>query len=232
MYYQIVALKLPPEKVDHQFKCPNQLNQNFFVVGDHNLNLRSAAELTGNFIKYYVSMNENSDEDREPESEIRADAFHVMMSAFRNLPILPPSTTVRNRKDKLYNDIRSFVQTSSLCWRSSEVSSGTAAGCVSTLRDAVLYIDGMHDTLNERRCQVPAVFERFVGYNTLEQHKQRKRVCHSMSRDELLSLSKALFGCLSHPFWSRSMWLPRKKDVKQLSRSLASYAEMLLDKRA
>ena len=34
------------------------------------------------------------------------------------------------------------------------------------------------------------------------------------------------------PFWSREMWLPLKKDVEQLSRSLASYADLLLDKRA
>ncbi len=53
-----------------------------------------------------------------------------------------------------------------------------------------------------------------------------------MSRDELLSLSRTLFGCLSNNFWSTSMWCQLKKDVEQLSRALASYADLLLDKRA
>ena len=76
------------------------------------------------------------------------------------------------------------------------------------------------------------IFNQFTGYNKPENHRHKKRVCHSMSREELLPLSRALFACLSKPFWSREMWLPLKKDVEQLSQSLASYADLLLDKRA
>ena len=97
----------------------------FIVVGDHNLNLCSAAEFTGKFIKYYVSMIESSDEDREPESEIRVDAFQVMMSASRNLPLVQLYETGRTSCTMT----SSFVQTSSLCWRSSEVSSGMLGAC-------------------------------------------------------------------------------------------------------
>jgi len=50
----------------------------------------------------------------------------------------------------MYNDMVSFVQSSSRKWQSCEISTGTAAKRVSTLRDALWYIDGMHDTLNER----------------------------------------------------------------------------------
>ena len=53
-----------------------------------------------------------------------------------------------------------------------------------------------------------------------------------MSRVLLLSHSQALFSCLSNPFWSKEMWLMLKKDVEQLSCSLASYADHLLNKRA
>ena len=65
----------------------------------------------------------------------------------------------------MYNDIVSLIQTSSRKWQSSGISNGIAARCVSTLRDALWYIDGMHDTLNERSCKVPTVFSQFTGYN-------------------------------------------------------------------
>ena len=56
----------------------------------------------------------------------------------------------------------------SLKWQISEISSGTAANCVSKLRDALWYIDGLHDTLNERSCKIPEVFSQFIRYSKPE----------------------------------------------------------------
>ena len=207
------------------------LQSKLVVVGDHSLNLCNAAELAGKYVKYYVRKNVPITPE-EPE-KTQVNAFEIMMAASRACATHQLSiTNLRNNKDKLHNDILSFIQMSPLKWHNSEVSSGTAARCLSTLTDVLWYIDGMHDTLNERSCKVPTVFNQFTGYNKPENHRHRKRVCHSMSREELLSHSRALFVCLSNPFWSREMWLPLKKDVEQLSRSLASYADLLLDKRA
>ncbi len=191
-----------------------------------------AVEVTGKFIKYYVKAYECSNQVQQPqETETETiNAFEVMMSASA-MPTHPPMTSARNSKDRLYNDILLYVQSRSLAWDCSEVRSGIAARCLTTLRDALWYIDGMHDTLNERSCNVPAVFDQFGGYNTPQQHKHRKRMCHSMSRDELLSISRSLFGCLASRFWSQLAWFQLKKDVEQLARSLASYADLLLDKR-
>ena len=204
------------------------------VVGDHTLNLCSSAELIGKYVKYYVRTTATQ-ETQEP-ARTPVNAFEIMMAASRSASKksaqLPFVSNVRNNKDKMYNDVLLFVQNKSLKWQSSEISSGTAANCVSVLRDALWYIDRMHDTLNERSCKIPEVFSQFIGYNKPESHKHRKRPCQSMSREELLSHSRSLFACLSNPFWSRQMWQTLKKDVEQLSRSLASYADMLLDKRA
>ena len=49
-------------------------------------------------------------------------------------------------------------------------------------------------------------------------------------REELLSHSQALLPCLSNLFWSRERWLSLKEDVEQLSRSLASYVDLLYKK--
>ena len=211
------------------------LESKFVSVGDHSLNLCDIAVLVGKYIKYYVrkSMPIMCTPEESERTLVKPNAFEIMMAASKAYTTNQLSiANVRNNKDKLYNDVLSFIQMSSRKWQDGEVSGGTAAKCLSTLTDVLWYIDGMHDTLNERSCKVPTVFNKFTGYNKPENHRHRKRVCHSMSREELLSHSRALFACLSNPFWSREKWLSLKEDVEQLSRSLLSYADLLLDKRA
>ena len=122
------------------------LDSKLVVVGDHSLNLCNAAELVGKYIKYYVRTNVTI--TLEEPAKTQVNAFEVMMAASRicatqQLPI----TNARNSKDKMYNDILSFIQMRSLKWHSNEISSGAAARCLCTLKDALWYIDGMHDTL-------------------------------------------------------------------------------------
>ena len=142
---------------------------------------------------------------------------------------LPPTVTVCSERDKMYNDLLLFLETKELCWKSEEVQNGTATLALQTLRDALWYIDGMHETLNERSCMIPKCFEKFTGYNKPEQHKHKKRCLSSMSRDILVAHSQALFGCLHNQFWGRAMWSTMKNDVEELARSIASYADLLLD---
>ena len=110
--------------------------------------------------------------------------------------------------------------------------SGAAARAVQTLRDALWYIDSSHTTLIERSCSIPDTFHQFTAYNKPEKHKHRKRKQTSMSREVLLAHSQALFTTLHISFWRRAMWLPMKNDVEQLAHSFASYADLLLTKRA
>jgi len=79
--------------------------------------------------------------------------------ASKNSGLLPFIANILNNKDSVYNDMASFMQTSLRKWQSSEISNGIAARCVSTLRDGdvLRYIDGMHDTLNERFYKVPSL---------------------------------------------------------------------------
>ena len=73
------------------------------------------------------------------------------MAASRAANAELPLANVRTAKDKMYNDLLLFIKSKSLKWNSSEISSGTAAKCLSILRDALC---GMSDTLNERSCLV------------------------------------------------------------------------------
>ena len=93
-------------------------------------------------------------------------------------------------------------------------------------------VDGFHATLTERLHNIPETFRQYTGYNQPEKHKHRKRAPSSMCRDVLLAHSQALFSTLESSFWGRAMWLPMKNDVQQLAHSFASYAYLLLAKRA
>ena len=58
-------------------------------------------------------------------------------TASKNSGQLPFIANVQNNKDRMYNDMMSFIQDSSRKWQSSEISNGIVARCVSTLRDAL-----------------------------------------------------------------------------------------------
>ena len=168
---------------------------NSVTVGNHNLNLSSAAELIGKYVKYYVRADMTTTQQERAICS-PANAFKVMMdtsrTASKNSGQLSLIANVRNNRDRLYNDMVSFIQTSSRKWQSSEISNGIASRCVSTLRDALWYIDEMHDILNERFYKVPSVFSQFTEYSKPESHRHRKCTMLSMSREELLIKVKSL----------------------------------------
>ena len=123
------------------------LQSKLVLVGDHSLNLCNAAELVGKYVKYYVRKSEPVTPEgpektgaEEPE-KTGVNAFEIMMAASRACATHQLSIiNLRNNKDKLHNDILSFIQKSSLKWQNNEVSSGAAAKCLSTLTDVLWYI--------------------------------------------------------------------------------------------
>ena len=72
---------------------------------------------------------------------------------------------------------------------------------VRTIRDVHWYLDGHHSTLAKRSCPVPCLFSQFVGYNTPEKSKHRKRCNVSLCSDLLSSHAQQLFGNLQAAFW-------------------------------
>ena len=146
--------------------------------------------------------------------------------------VLPRKVQVRNKKDELFNDILQLIEKEGLVWKASEVDNGTASNAISTLRDALWYIDGHHQTLADRSCHVPHVFTGFVEYNSPEKSKHKKRSSSTLYADTLKSHSQRLFGNLQHPFWSRSGWNMLKAEVELLAKALAKYADCLCVEKA
>ena len=94
----------------------------FFTVGDFTLNLCSAAELIGKYVKYYVTCSVTI--TQQESSKAPVNAFAVMMVASRaasKASAEMPFVTVRNSKEKMYNDLLLFVKAKSLKWNSSEI---------------------------------------------------------------------------------------------------------------
>ena len=156
-----------------------------------------------------------SEDVPEVDLSLPRDAFQIMLNAQKKISTakLSPKVTVFCEKDTMYNDLLLLLETKELCWKSEEVQSGTATLALQTLRDALWYIDGMHETLNERSCMIHKCFETFTGFNRPEQHKHKKRCHTSMSEIH----SQALFGCLHNQFWGRATWSIMKNDVEQLA---------------
>ena len=208
----------------------------FILTG---LNASSVLSSFGTFLKFYVA-SDDSGASASSTSTVttthpvgQINAFQVMMSAQVRLAsqVHPNHVSVSNRKDELFNSIIDWLKKEGLSWKPSEVANGTASTMVSTIRDVLWYLDGHHSTLAERSCPIPHLFSQFVGYNTPEKSKHRKRCKMSLCSDLLSSHAQRLFGNLQAAFWSRPGWISIQTEVELLAKSLVKYADHLSSKR-
>ena len=136
------------------------------VIGDFSILVADVTATFGRYLKYYVKSSEVV-----PALSAGSNAFEVMMRAQKTLTASsaqlrhPPKVPERNKRDQLFNDLISMVESKGLEWKSDEVYCGSATKAVQALRDTLWYIDGSHHTLAERSCAVPEIFQKFSGYN-------------------------------------------------------------------
>jgi hypothetical protein len=160
------------------------------------------------------------------EPEVRRDemksAFNVLMESAKEL-VLPMRVEERTKKDKLYNDIVGWLASNKLGWRKPFVDT---AGCqlVSTLTDALWYVDGHHQTLVERSCTVPVAVACFSGYNNpaMSKHKVKPMDCA-----ELKALSQRLSEVTELPYMCQSSWQVVRTELQSFAVSLDKYVNYL-----
>ena len=101
------------------------------TVGDNNLLVSDVTAVFGCYIKYYVKCY--STQTVKPH----VYAFEIMLSAQAVMSSvqLPPPLTIRNKRDALYNDVLSLIESMKLLWKADEVHDGTATKVIQTLRD-------------------------------------------------------------------------------------------------
>lgn len=115
-----------------------------------------ACAVFGSFVKFVVEMPDtNTDQDTSRMSVLP----NVMMAAQRSLEALdrsglPQPIQQRTQKDKLYNDLIELAQELELKWRVPSV----GAVFLKKLAGILWYIDGHHDTIQEKSSKIPDVF--------------------------------------------------------------------------
>ena len=162
----------------------------------------------GRFLRYYVEIDEGSVLSCETTSGLVSPSPSASGS-FVSL------VNVRNKKDKLYNDIATFfISRRALFIDDEAVSYGKEL--VTTLRDVLWYLDGYHAILAERAIPIPSLFQPFRNYNIPELSKHRRRRTANISSDQLNNYVQDLCTILNRSYWDRPQWNELKSPVTQL----------------
>lgn len=140
----------------------------------------------------------------------------------------PGPIAERNRKDALYNKIVTFFNSSSVGLPEEELSLGKKL--LITLRDIFWYIDNHHHVFDRVKKPIPMVFHSFIGFNTPELSKHRKRRTTNISADKLKEFAMDLSQILLQCYWDRENWRNIKEHLVALFSSLSCYSEHLFEK--
>ena len=173
----------------------------------------------GRFLRYSVEI-ESHDNSAQTVSELPSNMSLIVNTVH--------PMNQRNNKDKLYNDVLSFLVSAQLMVQHSEVLS--IKKFISLLRDIFWHIDGHHHVFNERSQPIPSVFNAFVGYNCPEKSKHRRRRTQNLSSDCLQNFSLELDSFLHLPVWDRAGWINLKPPFTELLSSLSVYTDYLAQK--
>ena len=120
----------------------------------------------GQYVEYNVSVPAPVE---DMYTEMRVDAMAILMRRVLQRSHLPDKWRIDlpNKKLKLKNDIINWIQTNKLGWEPSHAQQLGVAS-VNTLANTLRMIDGNHQMLADRSCQVPTMFDHFQGYNRPE----------------------------------------------------------------
>ncbi len=126
----------------------------------------------------------------------------------------------------LKRDVIEWLEKKKVGWSVDRVTLG--AGFVDAITDTLWYIDGHHETLQNRACSVPADFKEFQGYNKPELTKHRRRSAENIMCSGMLNnYSLRLNEYLMQPWFSLAIWKPLKDCVMLLAESMHKYAVYL-----
>ena len=143
-------------------------------------------------------------------------------------PIFIEPIRERTKKDKLFNDLIQFFNSSSVSLNTSELPMGKRL--VTVMRDIFWHTDGHQHVFQQRAQPIPSVFESFTDYNNPELSKHRKRLTKNMSSDSLREFALELSTLLHCSFWDRPHWVELKPTFLSLLHSISSYVEYLVAK--
>ena len=192
---------------------------------DTDLQLVLVIKSFGHFLKYIV--------DCDPPVVATEIEESVHSSVPHNNTITNSFTFVeliheKNKKDKLFNDIITFLKSWNVSVKSCELDS--ARKLITLLCNILWYIDGHHHVFQERATDLPAIFKQFINYNSPHLSKHRKRLTCNISAEQLHEFALDITIILHCDFFDRPEWIEFKDEIISLSESLSSYARYLNQK--
>ncbi len=98
---------------------------------------------------------------------------------------------------------------------------------VNTLSGRMWYLDGHHETLAERSCEIPAELKFLSGYNKPESHKHRKRHAESLTESLLTERSVGLLNLTEISYMKADAWVGLRAVIRKLATNLRKYAAYL-----
>jgi hypothetical protein len=207
---------------------------------DSQLLIQPTVASFGRFIKFCVDSRITNEGEEASVSNPAPplNAFDVLMFAARSRNPRPAvietyfvqKVNERNNKDKLYNNIISFMSARDLSFRSVDEVKSIGVELVRLLRDVLWYIDGHHHVFQQRSSPLPAEFGCFTDYNNPELSKHRKRRTSNLSADALEQFLLDLSVVLNENYWERDGWCDMKLLIISLSSSISGYIDYLRSK--
>ena len=179
----------------------------------------------------YVSFNLKSAKDSQHSAGTpQRSAFDVLMNSARE-KVLPLKLSSAGRSgglratERLYNDLLEYLGHFSVGW-SKDCVETTGKRFVSSLRDALWYLDGQHGKFAERGLALPTRLLQFEGYNDWRAKKTKQP---QLSQDKLTQHINTLSDTLLSPWMIREPFKPVLEDVEKLVECMNKYRSYLVD---
>ena len=163
------------------------------------------------------------------EMDTRMDAMAILMRGALQRSHLPDKWRMDspNKKLKLKNDIIDWLQTNKLGWEPSYAQQ-LGVAFINTLANTLWMIDGNHQTLADRSCQIPTIFDHFQGYNRPELRKKKCKIDHTkLNGSEIQAHSASLFSLAANSYMKWKQWSSVRESILQHADNLRKYASYL-----
>ena len=123
-----------------------------------------AVSALGQYIEYSLMPLSVLREDTQSTSTVRSDAMAILMSGATEKSPDKWVEVTPNRKLKLKNDVIDWLRDNKLGWEAAYAKQ-LGLSFVNILGNTLWALDGNHETLADRSCYVPTMFQQFQGYN-------------------------------------------------------------------
>ena len=160
---------------------------------------------------------------------VAVSAFDVLMNSQKEIVWPDPLIGPINKKQQMWNDFVVFLKEKGLGWSRPMVTSHGKV-FITTLCDALWLVDGHWKKFADRAKPLPAMFEKFQGYNVPEAHKKKKLEHVHLDRGSLLKQSDKLNETLQQPWLCASKWRELREAIVWFSDRIRDYADYLASK--